>query len=49
MFLPVIAESYLAGEYRWCPDDKKAITQLGFVANGSITENKWIALGIVDF
>lgn len=35
MPLPVQADSYLRGEYRWRPDDRKKVVQHGFVANGT--------------
>ena len=49
MPLPVKADSYLRGEYRWQPNDRKKVVQHGFVANGTPEENYWVDLGIVEF
>jgi len=49
MPLPVKAESYLRGEYRWRPSDREKVVQYGFVANGTPTENYWVNLGLIEF
>ena len=49
MPLPVVADSYLKGEYRWGPRDRKKITQFGFVADGDVNDNYWVPMGIVNF
>ena len=35
MPLPVASDSYLKGEYRWNPSDRKRISQYGYIADGS--------------
>lgn len=49
MPLPVEANSYLKGEYRWSPSEVENIEQFGFVANGNPAENKWVNFGYVEF
>ena len=56
MLLPVEAESYLKGEYRWSPEMKNRfqkpadpVLQYGYVTNGVVEENKWVQLGEVVF
>ena len=49
MPLPLKADSYLRGEYRWRPNDRKKIIQHGFVANGTPADNYWVDLGVVEF
>lgn len=49
MPLPVKADSYLRGEFRWGPNGRERIVQHGFVANGTPLENYWINLGEVEF
>ena len=49
MPLPVAQDSYLRGEYRWHPNDRKRIIQYGFVANGTPSENYWVSLGVVEY
>ena len=50
MPLPVWAEDYARGEYRWKPYDRKRIVQYGFVGNDNDdVANKWVSLGVVEF
>ena len=49
MPMPVAQDSYLRGEYRWHPHDRKRIVQHGFVANGTPSDNYWVSLGVVEF
>jgi len=50
MPLPVESDSYPRGEYRWSPNDRnQLISQFGFVSNGSVSENSWVNLGVIEF